>query len=135
MHTPFPADEKQLASLVDLFYTRVRADALLGPIFNAAVHDWDDHLRTLTSFWCSVALGAQSYRGSPMAVHRSLPLRGEHFERWLSLWRDAAREALNETSAARMIEYAERIARSLRMGLGVEERPGARPLGIPIINA
>jgi len=127
-------DESSLAVLVDCFYDQVRIDPALGPIFNTAVHDWDEHKRTLVSFWSSVALGTQSYRGSPMSVHRQQPIRGEHFDRWLELWRAAVRELFEEAPAARMIGYAERIGSSLRMGLGLSERRGARPLGIPIVN-
>jgi hemoglobin len=135
MERSIPADEARLAALVDRFYDKVRTDPLLGPVFNPVVHDWDAHKRTLVSFWCSVALGAQSYRGSPMAAHRPHPIRDQHFDHWLLLWRETAREVLDDTSATRMIEYAERIGRSLRLGLGVGGRVGAKPLGIPIVNA
>ena len=131
---PDTLDEAHLAILVDRFYDKVRADPMLGPVFNAAVHDWDEHKRTLVSFWSSVALGTQSYRGSPMSAHRPHAIRGEHFDHWLDLWRETARDVLEKEAAARMIEYAERIGRSLRMGLGLSARPGARSLGIPIIG-
>lgn len=131
---PDTLDEAHLATLVDRFYEKVRADPMLGPVFNAAVHDWDEHRRTLVSFWSSVALGTQSYRGSPMSAHRPHPIRGEHFDHWLELWRETAREVLEEEDAGRMIDYAERIGRSLRMGLGLSGRPGARSLGIPIVG-
>ena len=131
---PDTLDEAHLATLVDRFYEKVRADPMLGPVFNAAVHDWDEHRRTLVSFWSSVALGTQSYRGSPMSAHRPHPIRGEHFDHWLELWRETAREVLEEDAAGRVIDYAERIGRSLRMGLGLSGRPGARSLGIPIVG-
>ena len=131
---PDTLDEAHLATLVDRFYEKVRADPMLGPVFNAAVHDWDEHRRTLVSFWSSVALGTQSYRGSPMSAHRPHPIRGEHFDHWLELWRETAREVLEEEDAGRMIDYAERIGRSLRMGLGLPGCPGARSLGIPIVG-
>jgi hemoglobin len=128
-------DEAGIARLVDRFYDKVRADPLLGAVFNPAVHDWDEHKRLLTSFWCSVALRANSYQGSPMTVHRAQPaIRGEHFERWLALWRGTVPEVLDETGTAQMIEYAERIGRSLRLGLNLPEHPQARPLGIPIVG-
>jgi hemoglobin len=127
-------DESQIAVLVDRFYEKVRADPLLGPVFNAAVHDWDDHKRTLVSFWSSVALRAGSYRGNPMAVHRAQPIRAEHFVRWLALWRETTGEVLDEAGAAQMIEHADRIGRSLRLGLGLPEHLEARPLGIHIVG-
>jgi hemoglobin len=126
-------DASKIALLVDRFYEKVRIDPLIGPVFNAAVHDWDDHKRTLTSFWCPVALGASSYRGNPMAVHRAQPIRVEHFEQWLALWQTTAHEMLDEADALQMIGHADRIGRSLRLGIGLPERLGSRTFAIPMI--
>jgi len=127
-------DETRIAVLVDRFYEKVRADPLLGPVFNAAVHDWDEHKRTLVSFWSSVALRTGNYRGNPMAVHRAQPIRTEHFVRWLALWRETAGDVLDEISAAQMIEHADRIGRSLRLGMGLPEHMETRNLGFSIIS-
>ena len=121
-----------IARLVDVFYDRVRADPLIGPVFNDVVHDWPEHKRLLVSFWCSVVLGAQTYRGNPMQVHRPLPVRAEHFERWLALWRDTTAELMPEAQAATMYEFADRIGQSLRYGLGLGSRN--RSLGLPIAS-
>lgn len=131
-HPPSPLDEPSLARLVDRFYEKVRRDAQIGPIFNAAVHDWDEHKRLLTSFWASVALRAGSYRGNPMGAHRPHPIRAEHFDRWLALWRETTAEELDEAGAAQMQEYAERIGRSLKYGLGIH--PQARGFHLPIVG-
>jgi len=125
-------DDTAIATLVDHFYEKVRREPLIGPIFNAAVHDWDEHKRLLTSFWCSVALGAHSYRGNPMAAHRPHPIRVEHFDRWLALWQETCLEELGEEHAARMTDYAQRIGRSLKYGLGIH--PQARSLDLPVIG-
>ncbi|MBA2077384.1 MAG: preprotein translocase subunit TatC [Rhodanobacter sp. 68-29] len=128
-------DETRIATLVDRFYDKVQADPAIGPIFNAAVHDWPEHKRLLTSFWCSVALRAASYRGNPMAVHRGQPaIRAEHFVRWLQLWRETTLEMLDADDAATMLDYAERIGRSLRMGMGLPDRLDVRPFGIPVVG-
>ncbi|GLQ90596.1 group III truncated hemoglobin [Dyella flagellata] len=128
-------DTAQIAQLVDRFYEKVRIDPLLGPVFNAAIDDWDEHKRTLTSFWCSVALRANSYRGNPMAIHREqTSIRTEHFERWLSLWRTTTREMLDEADAGIMLEHADRIGRSLRLGMGLQERLGMSPFTIPVVG-
>jgi len=124
--------EPAIARLVDHFYDKVTADPVIGPVFNAVVHDWPEHKRLLTTFWCSVALGAASYRGNPMAVHRPLPVRAEHFDRWLALWRATCAEELDEAGAAQMVEYAERIGRSLKYGLGLHAQ--AQPFGVPIVG-
>ncbi len=132
MNAPAPFDERAIATLVDRFYEKVRLDAQLGPVFNAAVHDWGEHKALLTSFWSSVALRAGSYRGNPMAAHRAHPIRAEHFDRWLALWRETCAQELDEANAALMLEYAERIGRSLKYGLGIH--PQARTFGVPIVG-
>ena len=45
-----------LRDLVRRFYCRVRADAVLGPIFAARITDWAPHLDRMVNFWSSVAL-------------------------------------------------------------------------------
>ena len=132
INTPTPFDEHAIATLVDRFYEKVRIDAQLGPVFNAAVHDWDEHKALLTSFWSSVALRMGSYRGNPMAAHRPHPIRAEHFDHWIALWLETSTEVLDEASAAQMVEYAQRIGRSLKFGLGLN--PQARPFGVPIVS-
>lgn len=132
MDTPLSLDTAALVRLVDRFYDKVRRDPQLGPVFEAAVHDWDEHLRRLVSFWASVALRAGSYRGNPMAVHRALGGIGPgHFETWLRLWRETARELLEPAAADLMIGHAERIGTSLRLGMGLTDGRG-RPLGLSV---
>lgn len=40
--------------LVDNSYIKVRTNSILGPIFNDAIDDWQDHLEHLTDFWESI---------------------------------------------------------------------------------
>jgi len=109
----------EIERLVDRFYDRVQGDPVLGPVFNPAVHDWAEHKRTLVSFWSSVALRSGTYRGNPMAAHRPHPIEAAHFDHWLALWRGTAEEVLSPAHAALFADYATRIARSLRHGLGL----------------
>lgn len=118
-------DADAIARLVDRFYDRVQEEPLIGPVFQAVVHDWDAHKRLLASFWCSVALHAGSYRGNPMAAHRPLPIDNRHFDRWLALWQDTAHTLLPAAQAALMVDYARKIGASLRYGLNLDT---ARPL-------
>jgi len=121
-------DEDVLRDLVQRFYERARADDLLGPIFEARISDWEPHLERMVSFWSSVALMTGSYHGRPVPAHTSLPIGAGHFERWLDLFRDTARETCTPAGAAHVIERAERIARSLRIAVAEEQAgPGAIP--------
>ena len=78
--------------LVRGFYAKVRADAVLGPIFEARIRDWEPHLAQMCAFWSSVALMTGRYHGTPMAKHLPLPVDAGHFDRWLELFEQTARE-------------------------------------------
>lgn len=111
--------DEHLSTLVDRFYAKVRDDVLIGPVFNAAVGDWPQHLERLSAFWSSVMLTSGRYKGNPMAVHlkHREAIRAPMFDRWLELWAQTARETLDERAAAGVIEKAGRIAESLQLGL------------------
>ncbi|HEX7342127.1 MAG TPA: group III truncated hemoglobin [Rhodanobacteraceae bacterium] len=128
-------DEAHIATLVDCFYDKVRADDLIGPVFNAVVADWDEHKRLLTRFWCSVALRAGTYRGNPLGKHMPLSIGREHFTRWLDLWHATVPEIMDTDAAAVMLDYADRIGQGMRMGLGIGDRPRGRELGVPMYAA
>ena len=115
-----PPDEAAISRLVHAFYGRARVAALLGPVFEAAVHDWPTHMDILVRFWSSVLLRAGTYRGNPMAVHQPLALGEAHFARWLALWEQTAHEVLPPGQAQHVSEIAQRIGRSLRIGLGID---------------
>jgi hemoglobin len=113
-------DEAMIGDLVQAFYGRVRADERLGPIFAAAVHDWDEHLAKLCDFWSSVVLMTGRYKGTPMVTHAALPgLAGMHFDHWLDLFRATARDRCPPAAAALFIDRAERIAQSLELGIAM----------------
>ena len=100
-------------ALVDRFYTAVRTDPLLGPIFASRIDAWDDHLATMARFWSAVLFARPGYDGNPMHAHLGLPLEPEHFARWLALWRRAVDDLFAGPRADDAITRAERIARVL----------------------
>ncbi|AXK73261.1 group III truncated hemoglobin [Lysobacter sp. TY2-98] len=130
--TDTPLTEADIARLVDRFYDRVQAHPTLGPVFARAVDDWPAHKATLVDFWSSIELKTGRYRGRPMAVHRPHPIAAAHFADWLALWAATARAELTPGQAERFVEHAERIARSLMYGLGIDGT--RRPLGLPIVG-
>lgn len=110
-------DEAMIARLVDDFYTKVRADPLLGPVFDARISDWEPHLQQMRLFWSSVALMSGVYHGRPMPKHLPLPVDAVHFDRWLELFERTAREVCPPLAAHHFIERARRIAESLELGV------------------
>jgi hemoglobin len=72
--------------LIRTFYVDVRQHAVLGPIFNAHIHDWPAHLDKIADFWALQSGGATRYRGGFAGAHMPLGLEAEHFQHWLGLW-------------------------------------------------
>ena len=120
-------DEAGLTRLVHLFYTRVRQDAALAPVFDAAIPeaDWPHHLGKMVDSWSSVMLTSGRYKGNPMMMHLKhvARIRPDMFGRWLELWRETALELLDERGAAAVMAKAERIAESLQLGMFFKLEP------------
>jgi hemoglobin len=110
-------DEAMIRRLVHSFYAKVRADEMLGPIFAAHITQWDPHLERMCEFWSSVALLSGRYHGRPMEKHLPLPVDAEHFDRWLMLFEETARELCSTAAAEHFIERARTIAESLELGI------------------
>ncbi|PIB31521.1 globin [Gaetbulibacter sp. 5U11] len=82
--------------LIDQFYIKVRADSVLGPIFNTIIKDWETHLDHLTTFWeTSLFIGKKlehKYVGNPLIAHEKVDaildhtITEMHFGIWLNLW-------------------------------------------------
>lgn len=110
--------EDSIRVLVDTFYDGVRKDAVLGPVFEEALHGaWDTHMPRMYAFWSTVLLGTSSFQGNVFGKHMALSgIREEHFVRWLSLFKDTATRLFEDAAAAEMLEIADRIAGSLQLG-------------------
>lgn len=90
------SNREDVQLLVNEFYIKVRADKLLGPIFNEMITDWDSHLAHLTTFWeTSLFIGRtleHKYIGNPLQAHEKVDeafdnsITELHFGVWLNLW-------------------------------------------------
>jgi hemoglobin len=115
--------ENMIRGLVHAFYANVRKDDALGPVFDAHVQNWDEHLDKMCAFWSSVTLLTGRYKGQPMDVHAQLPeISDELFTRWLLLFRRVAREHCPPEAARLFTDRAERIADSLKLGIAIRRR-------------
>ncbi len=73
--------------LVDSFYAKVRADALLSPVFNERIGNrWPQHMEKMYKFWQTVLLKEHTYYGSPFTPHAMLQVDHAHFEKWMDLF-------------------------------------------------
>ncbi|MEO6521050.1 MAG: group III truncated hemoglobin [Mucilaginibacter sp.] len=98
-----------IAFLVDAFYIKVKADALIGPIFNDELNfKWETHIPIMVSFWETMLLDEVTYKGNPMLTHielnKRVPLKAEHFDQWKKLFF----ETLEENFEGERVEEAKR---------------------------
>ena len=120
--------EQDLTKLVPEFYARVRADPVLGPIFDGAIDDWDEHIEKLQAFWSSVMLTSGRYKGQPMVAHlrHEGAMSAANFDRWLALWQKTTEDVLDPDNAAAHQTKAARIAESLQLGVQFQSERLAR---------
>lgn len=89
-------DIQSIRIFVDEFYSRVRKDALLGPVFEKAVKDnWTLHLEKMYAFWNAALFGVAGFRGNPFAKHAPLAIEQSHFDRWLELFNETVDQHFN----------------------------------------
>jgi hemoglobin len=117
--------EAALHNLVEHFYGQVRADPLIGPLFNETIGDWPEHLAKLQSFWSSVMLTSGRYKGRPLPAHlkHADRINAHAFQRWLSLWKESTDALFDPPSAAALQDKAARIAESLALGIQFNRHP------------
>lgn len=120
-----PIDENAIRAMVDHFYTQVRQDPLLGPVFEARVSGrWPAHLDKMVDFWSSALLRTGRFSGNPRAVHAALPgLSDRHFARWLALFEETLAVVFDADTAAFILRRAELMAGGLMRGIA-NVRPG-----------
>jgi hemoglobin len=129
--------EATLARLVDPFYGQVRADPVLGPIFDKAIGNegWPAHLAKMYAFWSSVMLTTGRYKGNSMAAHMAVQgIEEPMFKRWLTLFGETADEFFAEGPAAIFRIKAERIAESLKLGLFFRPAQPHRDSSVPALD-
>lgn len=111
-------NREDISQLVNAFYTKIREDELLGPIFNAhiAPEAWPGHLEKLTDFWETNLFGVPKFKGNPSLKHvnvdKNLNYSVEqlHFGRWLQLWFATVNELFSGDLAIRARESARKMA-------------------------
>lgn len=126
---PDIADRADVERVVRAFYAKAMTDTMIGYLFtDVAKLDLDAHIPRITDFWETVLLGSGSYSGGAFAVHQQLhdrsPLRGGHFERWITLWTLTVDERFAGPTAEQAKAHARRVARAFDRRLqGLPDEP------------
>ena len=104
---------ERIKDLLTKFYAAAGQDPTVGPIFNAAIHDWPHHIDHVTDFW-STQTGGPALYGGGMGRHIRLGLDHEHFAAWLALWEKTCRAEFPEREAGELIAIARMFAVRLK---------------------
>ena len=112
-------DEAFVSRLVEQFYSTIREDELLGPIFAERIADWPEHLGRMKAFWRSILFNSGEFSGNPMLKQMVIPgLEERHFAHWLELFYATLRDLENTPGASLLVGgRARMIADSLLTGI------------------
>ncbi len=88
---------EHIVLLLDTFYAKATEDPEIGYFFTEIAQlDLKAHMPKMYSFWSQILLGDSSYSGNVMEKHFQLhaksPLLSEHFEKWITLWKETVAE-------------------------------------------
>lgn len=113
-------NRNDIHSLVSAFYSKIRVNEVLGPIFNKhiAENEWPAHIDKLTNFWEMNLLGGKNFNGNPSQKHQNVDkglnygITTDHFGIWINLWI----ETINELFVGEKAEKAVFLARKMATG-------------------
>ncbi len=122
-------DIKDIQLLVDSFYSAIRENDLLGPIFNDILQNrWPQHLEKMYRFWQTVLLEEHTYNGSPFPPHASLPVDKLHFDTWLQIWHHTIDQYFEGTIAEEAKWRGEKMAAMFLSKIQYYQTNSATPL-------
>jgi hemoglobin len=122
-------NEEDIQCMVNTFYDKVRKDKLLSPIFEQVIqNNWPVHLEKMYRFWGTVLLGNQSYTGSPFSPHAVLPIKKDHFDIWLNLFKETVDENFIGQIATEAKWRAEKMAEMFVYKLSKIKENKSKPL-------
>ena len=120
--------EAQIDRVVARFYSAVRREPSLAPIFAAHVTDWPAHEKKIGRFWRNALLLQRSYDGNPVQIHQAAGnVHSEHFPIWLKLFDQALDQELPADLAHSWSALAQRIGHGLSYGLTPKDAVNAIP--------
>jgi hemoglobin len=111
-------NRNDVSVLVNTFYAKIRADELLGSIFNKHIPDekWPEHLNKLTDFWETNLFGVIKFKGNPSQKHIDVDknlnynIEQTHFGKWLQLWFETIDELYEGNLAIKAKQSARKMA-------------------------
>lgn len=118
-------DRVDIDTLMDRFYERVMVDDVIGYIFtHYAKLNLDTHLPIISDFWETVLFERPVYKRGPKAMNvhidlaKKVPLRNQHFNRWLYLFDTTVDELFTGEIAQKAKVRASLIAKTMQKRIG-----------------
>lgn len=107
--------KNDIEDMLQVFYRKAFADDLIGHFFTEVVPlDLETHIPVIAAFWESIIFNTQSYRKNVMQVHEHIsslsPIRKEHLDRWVRLFRETVDETFQGPHAELMKQRAQSVA-------------------------
>ena len=113
-------NRNDIKGFVDGFYSKVREDGLLSPVFDSKIAPsaWPAHLERMYDFWNAILFAEKGFDGNPMQKHMSLPIDEKHFNRWLHLFRTTIDDLYEGPKAEEAKARAGAIAQIMNFKIG-----------------
>jgi hemoglobin len=111
-------EDGNLHALLEAFYATITRDPLLGPYFIDL--DMREHMPRIVAFWSTILFHTGRYSDNAFRPHLAMPgLTAAHFTRWVAMLEQTINERFEGSTAERMKDYAQRIATSMQLRLGI----------------
>ena len=124
-------DRGDIDLMVRNFYRDAAMDDVLGPVFVAALVNWNVHVATLIDFWAWQLLGEPGYEGQPLRAHEPIhartPLSHAMYERWLELFCETVDESFRGPRAEVAKGRGRKMAAAMERLLSGVSASGAEP--------
>lgn len=115
--------KEDLKKIVTTFYSRIRKDVYLGPIFERHIQDWPSHLEHSTAFWENSLFRTGQYHGNPLEIHQKLDkkegyrINEQHFGVWLNHWIQTIDDLFSGDNASLLKRRARKMSTHIHLHL------------------
>lgn len=115
-------NRENLTQLMESFYHKALQDDVIGHFFTeVAPLQMETHIPLIVDFWETIVFDKAKYRGNVFGVHVHLhqlsALKDEHFNRWVSLFKETVVDLFSGENAEKIKQRAESIATVMKIKL------------------
>jgi len=120
---------EDIKTMVNSFYSQVRENELIGPIFDEVIRDrWGVHLEKMYTFWQTILFDEHTYFGSPFPPHAKLPVSAIHFEQWVTIFNQNMDNLFEGPKADEAKWRAEKMAQMFQIKIEHIQQSGLKNL-------